>query len=125
MAIDTNPLVSFSYRFFEIPTYVIPNCTAFQSIDFINNTYVCVDIPIPPPTIIETVIQNVTIIRKTFGLSHPTYPLYGSIVIMGLIVGGSILYIAMDYVIARRRKEKEDKKVAITNLTDFELRPIE
>lgn len=57
IALDANPIVSFSYRFYEAqPTLVIPNCTEFQNIELVNNSYVCVNMTIPPPII----IQNIT-----------------------------------------------------------------
>ena len=53
IAIDANPLLSFSYRFYQVvPTITVPNCTEFQNIEVVNNSYVCVNMTIPPPIII-------------------------------------------------------------------------
>jgi len=61
---------------------------------------------------------------KAYNIDGPTTPLYGSIVIMALIVSGVLLYFAMDYCL-QKRKAKDSKKINVTGLTDFELRPIE
>lgn len=49
---DANPFVSFSYRFYEVKTIVLPNCTQQQDYVNDNGTVKCIDIPIPPPIII-------------------------------------------------------------------------
>jgi hypothetical protein len=49
---DANPFVSFSYRFYEVKTIVLPNCTQLQDYIVDNGTVKCIDIPIPPPIII-------------------------------------------------------------------------
>lgn len=57
-------------------------------------------------------------------MTRPTVPLYGSIVIMGLIIAGFIAYFVIEYFI-QKRKVAQDKKVSVTHLSDFELRPID
>jgi hypothetical protein len=71
MANDVSPIVSFSYRFYEVKSVVLPNCTQNQDYEVVNNTVICVDIPIPPPIIIQNVSQNITIIRKSYNLTGP------------------------------------------------------
>jgi len=43
---------------------------------------------------------------------------------MVLILAGFILYFVIECILERKKK-KEEKRVGITNLTDFELKPIE
>ena len=57
-------------------------------------------------------------------MTGPKTPLYGSIVIMALILAGFVLYFGIEFFLERRKK-KEQKRVGVTNLTDFELKPIE
>jgi hypothetical protein len=47
-----------------------------------------VNITLPPVVIINNVTTNVTIVKKARELNGPTRPLYGSIVIMILILIG-------------------------------------
>lgn len=61
---------------------------------------------------------------QTIELTGPTTPLYGSIVIMGLILFGVTTFLMVDW-FGQKRAKKKGEKVGITVLTDFELRPIE
>jgi hypothetical protein len=49
------------------------------------------------------VTQNITVIKKTLTLTGPTTPLYGSIVIMCLILSGFLIYFGIDCYLERKR----------------------
>jgi hypothetical protein len=79
---------------------------------------------VPPAPIIVNITKNVTV-SKVISLDGPTFPLYGSIVIMFCIVSGVFLYLCVDHIQRVRDARRRKEKVNITDLTDFELRPIE
>ncbi|MFN9907990.1 MAG: hypothetical protein ACK56F_17975, partial [bacterium] len=74
---DANPIVSFSYRFYEVKTLILPNCTQWQDYEVQNGVIKCVDIEIPPPIIIQNVSQNITVIKKNYNMTGQKTPLYG------------------------------------------------
>jgi hypothetical protein len=70
------------------------------------------------------VTTNVTIITKAFKFSEKPQALIGSITIMVAIVCGVICFIIAG-IYDEKRRLKNKKRIGITNLTDFELKPIE
>jgi hypothetical protein len=91
---------------------------------------------VPPPIIVNVTnkpmispfekpeYKNVTVYENS-KLDGPTSPLYGSIVIMICIVLGILFYLFADWFQAYRAQKKAASKIEITDLTDFELKPIE
>lgn len=102
----------------------VPNCTEFQNIEVVNNSYVCVNMTIPPPIIIQNVTQNITIVTKAFKFTEKPQALLGSITIMVAIVCGVLCFI-ISGICEERKRIRSEKRIGITNLTDFELKPIE
>jgi hypothetical protein len=63
-----------------------------------NYTWACVDIPIPPPIVVN-ITKNVTVYEGTAPqLTGERLPLYGSIVIMLCIMAGVLLYFLTEWV---------------------------
>lgn len=102
----------------------IPNCTEFQNLEVVNNSYVCVNMTIPPPIIIQNVTENITIITKAFKFTETPQALVGSITIMVVIVCGVLCFI-ISGICDERKRLRSEKRIGTTNLTDFELKPID
>lgn len=79
---------------------------------------------IPPPIIIQNVTENITIITKAFKFTETPQALVGSITIMVVIVCGVLCFI-ISGICDERKRLRSEKRIGTTNLTDFELKPID